>query len=189
VRNIEALAKRGLNVVVGTTGWYDQLPRVRDIVAKNKIGFFYTPNFSLGVQLFWKIVAQAAALMDGFEDYDVFGHEWHHAHKTDSPSGTAKRTAEIILQHLHRKKTLVTQTLMRAPRPEELHFTSTRGGDIPGTHRVTFDSPYDTIDITHTARSRAGFAAGAVRAAEWLKGKKGFFTMDDYLQDVLPRSS
>jgi len=186
VRNVEVLAARGTSVVVGTTGWYDALPEVEAIVAKRKIGLLYSPNFSLGVQLFWNIIAHAASLMDAFDDYDVFGHEWHHARKADAPSGTARRTAEIILGHLHRKKTLVTETLARPPRLEELHFTSTRGGSVPGTHTVSFDSPFDTIDITHTARNRSGFAVGAVRAAEWLRGKTGLFTMDDYLRDVLP---
>jgi 4-hydroxy-tetrahydrodipicolinate reductase len=185
VRSIECLATKGTSVVVGTTGWYKELPAVKKIVAQHKIGLLYSPNFSVGVHLFWDIVAHAAKLVGGFEQYDVYGHEWHHAKKADAPSGTALKTAELILKNFPRKKTLVSDTLHRAPKSDELQFTATRGGNVPGTHSVFFDSPADTIEITHTARNRSGFALGAVLAAEWLKGKTGIFTMEDCLKDLL----
>lgn len=185
VGNIELLATKGITTVVGTTGWYDDLPRVRAVVEKHGISFLSAPNFSLGVHLFLRILGEAALLVDACPEYDVFGNEEHHARKADAPSGTALKAAEVLLGRIRRKKTLVTEALHRAPLPEELHFTSTRGGSVPGTHRVFFDSPADTIELSHTARSRQGFALGAVRAAEWLAGKRGFRTMDEFLSDLL----
>ena len=123
--------------------------------------------------------------MNHFDDYDVFGHEFHHNQKADSPSGTARSTAQILLNILDRKTTLVTEELNRKIEPSELHFSSTRGGSIPGTHSVYFDSQADTIEIRHTARSRSGFASGALRSAEWLQGKTGFFSIEDYLKTIL----
>lgn len=109
--------------------------------------------------------------MDAFPAYDVFGHEFHHKQKADAPSGTALTTAKIITETISRKKKIVTHELQRKIEPDELHFSSTRGGSIPGTHSVYFDSPFDTIEITHTARTREGFALGAVLAAERLQDK------------------
>ena len=187
VRNITLLAENGVSVVVGTTGWYDQLPQIESIVQKTGIGLLYSPNLSIGVNLFWKIITHAAGIMNSFDAYDVFGHEYHHAQKADAPSGTALKTADVILKNFPRKTSLATGTLTGKPNPDELQFTATRGGSVPGTHSVFFDSEADTIEITHTARNRSGFALGAVIAAEWLRGKKGLFTMDDVLADLLKR--
>jgi 4-hydroxy-tetrahydrodipicolinate reductase len=182
--NINVLAQNGVNIVVGTTGWYNHVDEVKKIVADNKIGFLWSANFSIGVNIYWQILQQAAKLIDKFEDYDVFGHEFHHNQKKDSPSGTAIKTAQILINNIKRKNTMVTEKLDRAPLENELHFSSTRGGKVPGTHSVFFDSAADTIEITHTARGRAGFALGAIQAAEWLQGKKGYFTMDDFIDDI-----
>jgi 4-hydroxy-tetrahydrodipicolinate reductase len=150
----------------------------------------------LGVNLFYRIAAFAAKLADPFPEYDVGGWEFHHNKKIDSPSGTAKILVEKILAVMTRKKKAVFETLNRPPEPEELHFPSLRLGSIPGVHAVAFDSPADTIEITHTGRNRDGLALGAIRAAEWLvrcvgPGKSaggpraGVFTVDDVMEDIL----
>lgn len=184
--NIEALAAAGLPVVVGTTGWHAELDRARAAVEKSGTALLWSANFSLGVNLFYKIAEFAAQAFDPYPEYDVGGWEAHHAKKADSPSGTAKTLVERVLARMTRKTTAVYETLERRP-PEshELHYPSLRVGTVPGTHTLLFDSTADTIELTHTARSREGFARGAVRAAEWLVGKTGIFTMDDVLSDIL----
>ena len=186
LNNIKTYCEKGVNVVVGTTGWYDELDSAREQVEKAGIGLLWASNFSIGVHLFWKMVERGAELMNHFDEYDVFGHEFHHNQKADSPSGTARSTGELLLGKIDRKTKLITEEITRKIEPHELHFSSTRGGNIPGTHSVYFDSPADTIEIKHTARNRLGFANGAVRCAEWLKEKAGFFSIEDYLKDILP---
>jgi 4-hydroxy-tetrahydrodipicolinate reductase len=182
IRNIASLQKP---LVVGTTGWYEHLPEVESVVNQNGIGLVYAPNFSLGVNLFYLIVEKAAELFNPFEDYDVFGSEIHHRHKVDSPSGTAKKLGEIILKKFTRKRRVISESLNRAIAPDEFHLVSVRAGEFPGIHSLTFDSPADTIELTHTVRSRAGFATGALLAAEWILRRKGFYTFEQVLQDIL----
>lgn len=182
--NIEKIAACKVNLVVGTTGWLDKLGEVQDIVEINQTGLIYSSNFSIGVNLFWKILERACELFNQFEEYDVFGSEFHHAKKADAPSGTAKSCADIILKNFPRKKNLITHALDRPIQPEELNFTATRGGAVPGTHSVYFDSAIDTVEITHAARNRQGFAAGALACAEWIYGKKGIYTMEEYLSSI-----
>jgi 4-hydroxy-tetrahydrodipicolinate reductase len=183
--NIRKVTALGKPLVVGTTGWYAHLPDVRTWVAEKGTALVYAPNFSLGVNLFYLIVEKAAALFNPFEAYDVALTETHHRHKVDSPSGTAKKMAEIILKNFSRKKKIISESLDRAIAPEELHLVSMRTGEFPGTHSVFFDSLADTIEMTHTARSRAGLALGAVLAAEWVEKRRGVFTFDQVLQDLL----
>ncbi|HVP52399.1 MAG TPA: 4-hydroxy-tetrahydrodipicolinate reductase [Terriglobales bacterium] len=161
VENIAACARAGTNLVVGTTGWYGELPRVRELIKKSGIGFLYASNFSIGVNVFFDIAqAAAAALQQG---YSGAIEERHHAQKKDKPSGTA-----AVLQRILKEKS-----------GKELEITSVREGDIVGTHIVTLRSAADTLTLAHEAQSRRGFAEGAVRAAEWLAGKKGFFDFKD----------
>lgn len=181
MNNILEMAKLGKNLVIGTTGWYDNLSEVREIVREYQIGLLYSPNFSIGVNLFIKIVEEAAALIAPFTEYDVGVFEAHHNQKADSPSGTAKAIANALLNHIIHKNDIVENVEGRVL-PHQLHVSSLRCGYIPGTHTVTFDSPADTITLTHQARSREGFARGAVVAAEWLHGKKGLFTLEDILE-------
>ena len=181
LQNIQTIANLKKNIVMGTTGWYEHLNEVKQIVHDSQIGFLFSPNFSLGVHLFKSIVEEAARLMNEFEDYDVAGYEMHHNQKADSPSGTAKNIVYMLLEKIKRKTTPVYDLPNRPIDPHELHFQSIRCGSVPGTHTVIFDSPADTITITHQARNREGFARGAIAAAEWLDGKKGFFTMDDMI--------
>jgi len=189
--NIKALAERKIPSVVGTTGWLDRLDEARQAVEAAGTALFWSSNFSLGVNIFYRIAWHAAQLADAFPEYDVGGFEAHHNKKLDSPSGTAKTLVEGVLARMARKDTAIWETLDRRPEPGELHFPSLRLGSVPGQHSLFLDSPADTIEIIHTARTREGFASGAVCAAKWLLGsgeagsRKGFFTMDDMLKDIL----
>ena len=183
VDNIRKVTAAKKNMVVGTTGWYDGITEAKQLVGAAGTGFIYSSNFSVGVNVFYRIVEAAAKLINKVPDYDAFGYELHHSQKLDSPSGTAKSIAEILLKNISRKKQAQYEKLDRKINPDEMHFASVRAGWIPGTHVVGFDSEADTIELKHTARSRAGFALGAVMAAEWVKGRKGFFTMNDFISD------
>lgn len=183
VENVRQVSGLGKNIVVGTTGWYNSLNDVKDIVRESGVGFIYSPNFSIGVNLFFKIIDESSKLFNKISDYDAFVYEGHHNQKLDSPSGTAKALGDIILNNIERKNKLVFDKLDRKILPEELHVASFRAGSIPGTHVVGFDSEADTIELKHTARSRAGFALGALLAAKWIAGRKGFYTMQDFMSD------
>lgn len=178
--NIKVIALSGKSIVMGTTGWYDNMEKIKTIVEDSKIGFLYAPNFSIGINVFMKIISEAASILNSFEEFDVGGIEYHHNQKIDTPSGTAKTIAHAILQNFHRKNEIVYNAKGK-PKPNELHFASLRCGSIPGTHTVIFDSPSDTITLTHEARNREGFAIGAIEAAEWLKGRTGFYTIQDMI--------
>jgi 4-hydroxy-tetrahydrodipicolinate reductase len=186
VENIKQLICRHIPSVIGTTGWYERLDEVRQIVEEGGSSLLYAPNFSIGVNLFYRIVSYTAKLVDSFPEYDIAGYEIHHNKKAESPSGTSKTLAERVLAETKRKKTPVWDILNRPPAPEEFHFPSLRVGSVTGTHTLIFDSPADTIEITHNARNRTGFAQGAVLSAEWLLDgeKKGVFTIDDVLEDI-----
>jgi 4-hydroxy-tetrahydrodipicolinate reductase len=177
LQNIRVAIEARKDIVVGTTGWYEHLPEIRKAVGDS--GLLYSPNFSIGVNIMFRLVKAAAELMNNAPQYDPYVHELHHRQKVDSPSGTALKLGEILLSGIDRKNRMETQALNRRIDPAELHVSSTRVGTFAGTHTVGFDSEADVIEITHTARTRRGFALGAVRAAQWLKGRKGVFTMDD----------
>ena len=166
VANVPALAKRGINLVVGTTGWAAHEASIRSVIADAGVGIVVAPNFSTGVVLFEAIVAQAAKLFAPQEEFGAFLHEAHHAAKKDAPSGTA-----LLL------KKAVAQAGFSRP----LDVSSTRAGFIPGTHVVGFDGPAETITLSHAARDRTAFARGALTAAKWIQGKRGWFTMRDVL--------
>ncbi len=183
--NIRKIAATGKNVVVGTTGWYDKMDEVKKIVDESGIGLMWSGNFSIGVNAFFKVIENAAKVFNKIEHYDVMAHEIHHNQKADSPSGTAKMMGDILIENINRKDTLVTETLDRKPEANELHLSSTRGGFVPGTHSVMFDTKEDSIELKHTARSREGFATGSVMAAEFLAGKKGFFGINDLMDNIL----
>ncbi len=185
VSNVIKVAALKKNMLVGTTGWYGRLYEVKKIVKDSGIGFLYSSNFSVGVNIFFKVVEAAARLVDKVPAYDAFGYELHHSQKADSPSGTAKTLAELLTANIKRKIKINYDRVNRRISPEELHFASIRAGSIPGTHVVGFDSEADAIEIKHTARSRSGFALGAVLAAEWLRKKKGFFEMNDFVSEFL----
>ncbi len=169
----------GVNLVIGSTGWYDRLEEVRAGVPE--IGCLWSSNFSIGVNMYFKIVEEAAKLVNRFDEYDVWGHEIHHFNKADSPSGTAKTLEKILLAQIERKTAVVEEKLDRRREAHEIHFSSVRGGAVNFAHTIGFDSEADTITISHAARNRDGYALGAVKAAEWLQDKKGFFGMEDFL--------
>lgn len=185
VEDLTPWAEAHKAIVVGTTGWQDQLPKIETLVSKHQVGLIYASNFSLGVNIYFQLVRTAAHIMDRFTDYDVFVQEVHHKNKLDSPSGTALTIGQIVLKHLRRKKEMLNETSHGKIRPEQLHISSTRGGAVVGTHILTFDSSTDTIELKHTAKDRSGLALGTLLAAEWILGKKGLFTMDDLFQDLL----
>lgn len=183
VENIKKVAALGKNMVIGTTGWYEHLGEIEQIIVKSGRGLIYAQNFSIGANIFFQTVAQAAKLMSKFGQYDVYGFEIHHSGKKDSPSGTALRVAQEILANFPSKKITQVERLGRPRNPDELHFASIRGGRNPGFHQVVFDSSADAITLSHAAHNRQGFAAGAILAAEFVLGKKGFFTFDEIFKN------
>ena len=185
VDNARRIADAGVDLVIGTTGWYDRMEEVRSVVGAGGIGCLWSPNFSLGVQLFFRLAGAAGKLADALEEYDVYVHEAHHRHKVDHPSGTALRLAEVLLQTIGRKTSWQEGPPAGAPDPNVLWVTAIRAGEIPGTHEVGLEGPADSIVLRHTARGREGFARGAVAGAEWVKGRKGLFGMDEMLADRL----
>ena len=183
--NAEAYSKAGKPAVVGTTGCFDYLPAIKSMVEQKGGAYLYGTNFSLGAHMFFRLAESAASFVNDLQEYDFMLHEYHHKKKKDSPSGTALTAAERILKASTRKDRAVTTALDRAILPNELHVSSTRGGSIPGIHTFTLDSDADTITIEHSARSRQGFALGAVQALEWLEGRTGFLTVDSFIDDLL----
>lgn len=166
LHNIEVCVRARKGIVVGTTGWYGELPRIRELVQQCGGSLVYAPNFSIGVNLFFDVARSAAAALQ----HEYFGQifERHHAQKKDAPSGTA----------------IALQRIVRDASGTELEITSFREGDVVGMHELVLDSPNDTIYVCHDAKSRRGFAEGAVRAAEWLVGKKGFFEFKDIWREI-----
>ena len=152
---------------------------------QNGTGLIHSSNFSIGVNVFFKIIENAARMFNKIEEYDVYGYEMHHNKKIDSPSGTAKTIGNILINNIKRKDKLLFEAINRKIQPNELHFASVRAGAIPGTHAVGFDSDADTIELKHTARNREGFALGAIMAAKWIKNKKGFYTIDDMMDSIM----
>jgi 4-hydroxy-tetrahydrodipicolinate reductase len=168
--------------VVGTTGWHDRLPEVRALVEQAGGGLVHAANFSVGVNLFYRIVREAAALMARFPDYDPYIVEKHHRQKKDAPSGTARALAKIVEAATGRK----AQAELAGALPEKaFHVAAVRGGGIVGEHTVGFDAGVDEILLEHRARSRRGFAAGSVVAAEWIATRTGLHTFEDVLDEIL----
>jgi len=167
--NIERLAQLGVNTVVGTTGWFGEIDRARKAVERAGTALVWSPNFSVGVSIFMQLVAEAARRMARQPDYGAWAWEIHHATKKDAPSGTLLALVETMKQNGYTKP---------------IDAGASRAGTHPGTHEIGFDSAADTITIRHTARSREGFARGALRAAKWLAGKKGFFDFRDIVSEL-----
>ncbi|HXF03803.1 MAG TPA: 4-hydroxy-tetrahydrodipicolinate reductase [Blastocatellia bacterium] len=182
--HLRALAQVGKPVVVGTTGWYDRLDEARQVVEHAGIGCVYAPNFSIGVNLFYRLIAQACRLFSPYPDFDPYVVEYHHRAKADYPSGTALRLADILLENLTAKARAVTRLSGRLA-DEEIHVASVRGGAEPGRHVVGFDAPYETIEIVHSVRQRRAFAMGALLAARWIRTRRGFYRFDDLLEESL----
>jgi 4-hydroxy-tetrahydrodipicolinate reductase len=168
-RNVEACLLAGVPLVEGTTGWNDQKAEILNLVKEKGGAFVFGANFSIGVNVFYRVVDHAAELFSKFADYEAFIEEQHHSRKKDAPSGTALKLKDIVSAHIE----------------NDFSVSSTRAGSIPGTHAVGFDGPADQVTLTHTARSREGFASGALLAARWIVGKKGAFEFTDVIDEVL----
>jgi 4-hydroxy-tetrahydrodipicolinate reductase len=168
--NAERLAALGVPLVVGTTGWAERLPEVRKAVERSDGGFLHGANFSVGVMVFYRLAEAAARLLAQETAYEAWGHEIHHSRKKDAPSGTM----------LHLKK-----VMEEAGYDRPIDVASNRAGSIPGTHQIGFDSEADTITLEHRARSRAGFAHGALRAARWMIGRQGFFEFSEVWEEIV----
>lgn len=168
-KNVEACVLANVPLVEGTTGWNSELENIKNFVAENNGAFVYGANFSIGVNLFYRIADFASELFARFEDYEAFIEEQHHSRKKDAPSGTALKLKAIIAENIKK----------------EFSVSSTRAGNIPGTHRVGFDGTADQILLEHTARSREGFASGALLAAKWIVGKKGFYEFTEVIDEIL----
>jgi 4-hydroxy-tetrahydrodipicolinate reductase len=166
VQNSAAVSTLGVNLVIGTTGWLDRLPEVKATVERNNTGCVWGPNFSVGVAIFSRLVTEASRLMQDEAEYESWAWEAHHSAKKDAPSGTLLK---------------LIGDMRKAGYTKHIDVSSTRAGKIPGTHEIGFDSSADTITLTHTARSREGFARGALKAAKWIVGKKGFYEFSEIL--------
>jgi 4-hydroxy-tetrahydrodipicolinate reductase len=182
--NVAAALAAGARYVVGTTGWSERLEEVRALVERGAGGCVYGANFSIGVNLFYRVVREAVSVMAAFPDYDPYVLERHHRRKRDAPSGTARVLAEIVTSQAGGKKRAVSR--LDGPLPDDaVHVASLRAGGIVGDHTVGFDSGADEILIEHRARSRRGFALGAVRAAEWIATRTGFHAFESALEEIL----
>ncbi len=175
--NIKLCLKSGVPVVSGTTGWVDKISDIQSVTKQYNGAFFYASNFSIGVNIFFALNKKLATMMNAHPDYTTSIHEIHHTQKLDAPSGTAITLGEGIIENVERIDTWTQQKTQ----PNELHITSARINKTPGTHIVTYTSDIDEIEIIHTAKSREGFARGALMAARWLIGRQGCFGMSDML--------
>jgi 4-hydroxy-tetrahydrodipicolinate reductase len=182
IENIEFLAKKGINVVCGTTGWYDKIDEVKKIIKKNNTGFVYASNFSVGVNIFFQIAKYAAEIINKYGQYNISVEETHHTQKLDKPSGTALRIAEYLTEKIKRKKTITNDRtdLLES----ELNIISKRIENVVGNHKIFFSSQSDTITLEHNANSRRGFAEGALLAAKFIHNKKGFYKFDDIFNNL-----
>jgi 4-hydroxy-tetrahydrodipicolinate reductase len=167
--NIQRLAELGVNTVVGTTGWFGEIERAREAVRSARTGLVWSPNFSVGIHVFMQLVSEAARQLARQPEYGAWAWEIHHSTKKDSPSGTLFALVE---------------TMKKAGYPRQIDTSSSRAGAHPGTHEIGFDSAADSITLRHTARSREGFARGALRAARWVAGKKGFFDFREIVNEL-----
>jgi 4-hydroxy-tetrahydrodipicolinate reductase len=179
LNNARILAAHGKHIIIGTTAWQAEESTMRMIIEQANVGAVWGTNFSVGVQMFAQIVRLAAKLANHYDEYDAALHELHHTHKLDSPSGTALTLAEIVRKELTRKTALLTDASHARIAPSTLHVSSTRVGATPGTHTLILDSAADTLELTHRARNRSGFASGALRAARWVQLRKGFFEFSE----------
>jgi 4-hydroxy-tetrahydrodipicolinate reductase len=183
--NILRCFKCNVPIVVGTTGWLDKLNDVKEMCAKQHKALFYASNYSIGVNIFFELNKYMAQIMNKYAEYNVIIDEIHHTQKLDSPSGTALTLANDIIQTTQLKRKWINETAgtkIDTINKEELLINSIRTENVPGTHTIKYESVVDTIEITHIAHSRKGFASGAVLAAEWIIGKKGIFSMEDLMK-------
>lgn len=171
VERISQLAKCGVNVIVGTSGWYDRLAEVEAIAKENKVGIMYSANFSIGMNIFFQAVDYMSKLMASMEKYDLYAYEEHHNMKKDKPSGTANYITSMIKKN---DDSIAS----------EFKFEAIRAGKKPGTHVIGYDGDYDFIELKHLARDRSAFVSGAVKSAQWINGKTGFYNFSNYFKEI-----
>lgn len=171
VDRIDVLAKSGVNIVLGTSGWYDQIDLVKDMAKKYRVGIIYGANFSVGMNIYFQTISYLAKMMDKIPDYDIYAYEEHHNEKKDRPSGTAKYITSLIKHNYS------------AMRPG-FEFESIRAGRKPGTHLIGFDGDYDFIEFKHLARERSAFVSGAVKSINWIANRSGFYNFSDYFKEI-----
>lgn len=171
VERIRQIAESGVNIIVGTSGWYDRLAEVEAIANENKVGIMYGANFSIGMNIFFQTVDYMSKLMASIEKYDLYAYEEHHNMKKDKPSGTANYITTMIKKNDQRIAT-------------DFGFEAIRAGKKPGTHLVGYDGDYDFIELKHLARDRSAFVSGAVKSAQWIKGKTGFYNFSNYFKEI-----
>jgi len=190
LENVKKLCDAKKDFVIVTTGWYDNLDQVKQMVEDAGVRCLWSSNFSIGVNLYFRVVEAAAKLFNSADEFDVWATEIHHKNKVDSPSGTAKTLEEILLANIARKTEVVEDKLDRKIEDNEIHFSSTRGGVSNFGHTVCFDAEADFVKIEHFARNRNGYALGAVKVAEWLTTQNsGLYSMEDYLKQLTNRST
>lgn len=177
--NIKKCFNANIPVVIGTTGWFEHLEEIKQLCNETKQTLFFSSNFSIGMNIFFELNKKLASVMSNYIDYDVTIEEIHHIQKLDAPSGTAIILANEIIRNINTKEKWVNN---KAQSENDLEISSIRENKVTGTHKVKYDSDVDSIEIIHTAKSRKGFALGAVLAAEFINGKKGFFEMSDILK-------
>ncbi len=182
-QNIQTYLNAGIPSVIGTTGWESHRDEARKLCLEKKGTFLWGSNFSIGAHLFFTLVGEAARIINTIEDYDIALWENHHNQKAESPSGTALTTAKKILDNLPRKTHMMTNRSDSKIDPSALHVASLRVGAEPGLHEVVIDGPADTLRIQHHTRNRSSLAKGSVLAAEWLEGKQGFFSVEDFISE------
>ncbi len=185
MENLKFYAENNYKVVMATTGWWETLPEVKKMFEKSEWAIIWSGNFSLWVNLFYQMIDNVSKIMNKFNEYDVMAHEFHHNKKADSPSWTLINIWDILIENLERKSKKQVNALPTRPiKNEELHLSSTRGGYIPWTHQVIFDSVFDSIELKHTARTRDWFAVGSIVCGEWLKDKQGYFEIKDFTKSL-----
>jgi 4-hydroxy-tetrahydrodipicolinate reductase len=182
ISNIEFLSSKGVNVVCGTTGWYDKIEVIKSMVNKYNTGFIYGSNFSIGVNIFFEFVKKASELIDKYKQYEINIEETHHTQKLDKPSGTAIRIAENLINGIKRKEKYTSDA--KNNDVNEINIVSKRIENVVGNHKVFFDGPGDTITLEHNAKSRRGFAEGALLAAKFIHNKKGFYKFEDIFNNL-----
>lgn len=182
IENIEFLSSKGINIVCGTTGWYHKTDQIKNIIDKFGNGFIYASNFSVGVNIFFQIAKYSAGIINKYSQYNAEITETHHTQKLDKPSGTAIRIAEYIVENVNRKNKIVSDS--DTPEVNELNIISKRIKNVVGTHEIKFSSNADEISLRHKANSRQGFAEGALVAAKFIFGKKGFYKFEDIFNEL-----
>lgn len=182
--NTRLLAENGKNIILCTTGWMQHKSAIEEIILSSNTALVWGTNFSVGVQIFNRVARVAAELAAQFDDYDIAIHELHHTRKLDSPSGTALSLASIVQSAVQRKTTILGDTAHGRIAADALHVSSTRVGETPGTHTLYLDAVPDTIEITHRARNRGGFAIGALRTARWIVGKQGMMEFSEVFEQL-----